>query len=323
VYTLRTHVRCRPPKCLTCPCFLRGQTPCIGIITVLSNLQPFDVEGRQKLTVSAWLDGKSLLKPEIFQNRWRTDKDPTKHLLTYAAVTKQPLSASVQAAGEAPAVLQQDLEAQFARDMDALNSLDPIAKQHALKQLKPVLNKFSTVAARFVLDSKIMKTNQGRGAGRSGSQASIIAKKTPQHVPAARPMYPVEGSGSSAIACAKGYGVGAPVSARSRPGNNRHIENKWTCPVCKTGVKDCSQSIKQHKNSQSHLELVAQLHFCETCNVYCENTQEAIALHNASYEHGLQRRLDADMQRDGNVLAAKRRTENDGGLKQPVKKRKQ
>ena len=328
MYTLRTHVRCRPPKCLTCPCFLRGQTPCIGIITVLSNLQPFDVKDRQRLTVSDWLDGNSLLRPEIFQNRWRTDKDPTKDLATYAAVMKQPLSRSIVADGASQAVLEQDLETQFSNDMADLSALDPETKQLALRQLKPLMGKVHSLVARFVKDAQILKTSQGRGAGRSG--ASIIAKKTQAKTndgfnkQTARPMYPLTGAAASPMACARGYGAGAPKSGRSRPGNNRHIAEgeKWTCPVCKASVKNCSQSIKQHKGTSQCLQLTARMHHCDTCRIYCENTPQAIKLHNESFDHGHQGRLDADVQRDGPELAETRRRENDGQVLVQNKKRR-
>jgi hypothetical protein len=326
VYTVHSRVGCRPPKCLTCPCFLRGQTPCIGIITVLANLQPFDVIGRPKLTVSDWLQGNSLLRPEIFQNRWRTDKDPTKDLASYAAILKQPLSRTLVADDASHAVLEQDLENQFRSDMLALSALDDNAKQHALRQLKPVMGKFSSVVAKFVMDARIMKTSQGRGAGRS--ETSIIAKKTAPKTSAAatpRPMFPAHNSATSAIATsafanAKGYGEGVPKSARRRPGNNDHIEEKWMCPVCKTEVKDCSQSIQQHKDSKKHLDLIKKLHYCDRCNIYCDNTPAAIQLHNESFDHGHQQRLEGDA-RDGPSLAQKRRAENDGQVQGGLKKR--
>lgn len=323
LYTVLSRVDCRPPKCLTCPCYLRGQTPCIGIITVLSNLDPFDVEGRQKSTVSDWLQGNSLLRPEIFQNRWRTDKDPTKDLATYSAILKQPLSRSVVADDRSHAVLEQDVTSQFNNDMAALSTLDQTSKQHALRQLKPIMARFSSTVAKFVADARIMKTCQGRGACRSN--ASIIARKTPSSKsqgPSAKPMYSVNGSAASSISCAKGYGAGAPVSGRSRPGNNHHIADKWTCPLCKTSVKNCTQSIKQHKGTTSHRELQAKMHFCEVCNIYCDNVPAAIQQHNESYDHGHQRRLGADMQRDGSRLANIRRDENDGQVQVPNKKQK-
>ena len=316
---------CRPPKCLTCPCFLGGQTPCIGIITVLSNLQPFDVEGRQKLTVSAWLEGNSLLRPEIFQNRWRTDKDPTKELASYGAVMRHPLSRSSEAVGESKAVLEQDLETQFSDDIADLNALDPETKQAALRQLKPIMGKVHSIVARFVKDAQILKTSQGRGAGRS--DASVIAKKTKPNPnygiekQKPKPMFPVTGAAASPMACAKGYGAGAPKSGRSKPGNNHHIaeDEKWTCPVCKVKVKNCSDSIKQHKGTASCRQLTARMHHCEACNIYCENTPDAIREHNESYDHGHQRRLDADVQRDGSELAENRRSENDGRVQNAKK----
>ena len=77
-----------PPKCLTCPVYLKGYTPCIGILTVLSNVSPIQVPDEQRpASVSLWL-GKttSLCKPEVFHNRWRTDKDPTQHLTKYSLI---------------------------------------------------------------------------------------------------------------------------------------------------------------------------------------------------------------------------------------------
>ncbi len=279
------------------------------------------MEGRQKLTISEWLGGGTLLKPEIFQNRWRTDKDPTQDLATYAVVLKQPLSHVHEKDAASSTVLESDLQSQFGRDMDAISALDPNVKQLALKQLKPVMGKFSTIVAKFVLDSRIMKTAQGRGAGKSN--ASIIALKTPPpSKPTPKPMYPLNGSdasaiasakGASAIASAKGYGKNVSVKQRRRPGNNAHIEDKWICPVCKTGVKNCSQSIKQHKESRTHNEVLKNLHFCEKCNIYCDNTPEAIHAHQTSFDHGHQQRLDADM-RDGKTLAKRKRLENGGAV---------
>ena len=286
------------------------------------------MEGRQKLTVSDWLEGNSLLRPEIFQNRWRTDKDATKDLATYAAVMRQPLSRSSEAVGESNVVLEQDLETQFSNDMADLSALDPETKQLALRQMKPLMGKVHSIVARFVRDAQILKTSQGRGAGRSG--ASIIAKKT-QAKPndginkqKPRPMYPVTGAAASPMACAKGYGAGAPKSGRSRPGNNCHIAEgeKWTCPVCKASVKNCTQSIKQHKGTSQCLRLTARMHHCDTCYIYCENTPQAIKSHNESFDHGHQGRLDADVQRDGPELADARRRENDGRVEVPTKKRR-
>ena len=242
----------------------------------------------------------------------------------YAASTKQPLSRSIVADGASQAVLEQDLETQFRNDMLAISALDESAKQHCLRQLKPVMGKFSSVVAKFVMDSRIMKTSQGRGAGRS--EASIITKKT---VPPPKRMFPSQGSAASPIATsafanAKGYGVGVPVASRRRPGNSAHIADteKWFCPLCRTGVKNCNQSIKQHKESQTHMELLQRMYFCETCSIYCDKTPVAIREHNASYDHGHQRRLDAEPDtRDGRALADKRRIENAGQVQQGAEKR--
>jgi hypothetical protein len=68
-----------PPTCLTCPIFLNTKCPCIGIQRALMNVPP-DVPD---LTLSEWLSGKGIFRPEIFNNRLRIDKDPTMHLPDY------------------------------------------------------------------------------------------------------------------------------------------------------------------------------------------------------------------------------------------------
>jgi hypothetical protein len=77
-----------PPRCLTCPVYLKGYTPCIGILTVLSNVAPIQVPDKERpATVTLWLGtSPSLCKPEVFHNRWRTDKDPTRHLTKYSLI---------------------------------------------------------------------------------------------------------------------------------------------------------------------------------------------------------------------------------------------
>jgi len=77
-----------PPRCLTCPVYLKGYTPCIGILTVLSNLPPIQVLNEERpTTASLWLGSSpTLCKPEVFHNRWRTDKDPTQHLTKYSLI---------------------------------------------------------------------------------------------------------------------------------------------------------------------------------------------------------------------------------------------
>lgn len=285
-------------------------------MTVLSNLEPFKVDGRKDLTVSSWLEGNTLLRPEIFQNRWRTDKDPTKELTQYAAIVKQPLARSGAGDCEPQAVLESDLETQFSNDMLALKGLDPIPRHLALRQLRPILGRFSSTVAKHVLDARIMKTCQGRGAGRS--DASVIALKAPKQYEK-KLRYPLTGAGASAlnpqplaIACGKGYGRKGITP--KRPGNNRHIpaDQQWTCQICQTSVKDCADSIKQHKATASHMKLAATKYYCEACDIYCDNTPDAIKGHTDSFDHGHQCRMGADMQRDGPQCAEKRRSENGG-----------
>ena len=301
----------RPPKCLSCPCYLCGQTPCLGILTVLSNLDPVGGPDRPK-TVTDWLKGDSMLRPEIFQRRWRTDLDPTKHLATFYFPVKQPISKSASADDSAHAILETDLTTQFASDMQDIAALDECTKQLALKALAPVMRTFSQVVAKFKKDACIMKTSQGRGAGKSTD--SIIAKKTKAKEPPPNRMYPVQGSGMSSIACAKNHAPSDSAAKRQRPGNSNHIpaENKWHCTLCNKDVKKTPDLISQHKRTKTHQDLLLKSRHCETCDVYFPNTPAAIQEHNSSFQHGHIQRLDADPSRDGPELAKKQRALNSG-----------
>jgi hypothetical protein len=253
-----------------------------------------------------------MLRPEIFQRRWRTDHDPTKDLATFYFPVKQPTSKSASADDAAHAILETDLTTQFASDMQDIAALDECTKQLALKALAPVMRTFSQVVSKFKKDACILKTSQGRGAGKSTN--SIIAKTTIAKAPRPNPMYPVQGSGNSSIACAKNYSPSDSAAKRQRPGNNNHIpaENKWRCTLCSKDVKNTSDLIAQHKRSKGHKDLLLRSRHCETCDVYFPNTPAAIHEHNSSFQHGHQQRLDADPSRDGPQLAAKQRALNRG-----------
>jgi hypothetical protein len=314
---------CSPPRCLTCPCYRSGLTPCIGIMTALSNVTPFDGPQRPK-TVGDWLQGGSLLRPEVFHNRWRTDKDPSADLASYAFVVKRPRSASE--VHDAAPILESDIIAQFNTEMEAIATLGDIQKQSALRQLKPVMGQFRSIVSRFVRDSMLMKTAQGRHAGRSSS--SVIAKKTFKGKGDGVSRFPPKNLspiGKSSIACAKHHAQNSTAKDRKSHGNGKHIPDgeKWLCTVCQIRVKNSPDSIRQHKQGSKHNELLAKLRHCEKCDVYFPNTSEAITAHEQSYSHGHQSRLEAEGgSRDGDVLAQKQRDANAGSVQTQGRKRR-
>jgi hypothetical protein len=150
-----------PPTCLTCPTFLHGLTPCIGILTTLSNLKPLAGVGRPD-SVTAWLGAKNdLCRPEIFNNRWRTDKDPTQHLSKYSYIGHHSQAPPPhEASSPSDPVLEQDLRDHVESFLSSISHLDPNQKQHALVRAKPVLNQLDAIVSKFVRDDEICKTQQ-------------------------------------------------------------------------------------------------------------------------------------------------------------------
>lgn len=319
-------VHCRPPRCLTCPCYLSGLTPCIGILTVLSNLQP--VQGPNRPTsVSDWLKGDSLLKPEIFHHRWRTDKDPTVDLASFDFIVKRPLSYSLHETDTSEVILEDDIKAQFDEQMTLLASLDEQEKLKTLKQLKLVMNQFKSVVSRSVMDAKLLKTCQGRRGGRS-SASLIEVKKTSGGVakPKYQPKYPVTGAAASQIARAKNHGAEDTAASRKTKGNSNHIpdEQKWLCTLCSVRITNKPDLIAQHKQGQKHIAILKTMRHCETCDVYFLNNAEETRRHFDSLEHQRTTRFDAEPDtRDGGLLAQRTRTDNGGSVVRQPKKSKQ
>ncbi len=316
------YVHRRPPRCLTCPCYLSGLTPCIGILTVLSNLQP--VQGPDRpISVSDWLKGGSLLKPEIFHHRWRTDKDPTVDLASFDFIAKRPLSRSLDATGTSEKViLEEDIKAQFDEQMSLLASLDDQEKLKTLKHLQPVMNQFKSVVSRSVRDSKLLKTWQGRRGGRSS--ASLIEQKKGGGGGVGKLRYPAKGSATSSIARAKNHAENDTAASRKTKGNSKHIpdEEKWLCTLCNVRITDKPDLISQHKRGSKHNTILRTMRHCETCNVYFLNNPAESQKHFESHEHQRQCRLGAEPDtRDGVPLAHKTRVENAGAIVQSNKKR--
>lgn len=315
------HVHRRPPRCLTCPCYLSGLTPCIGILTVLSNLQPVQGPNRPS-SLSDWLKGGSLLKPEIFHHRWRTDKDPTVHLDSFDFIVKKPLSHSRHETDTSEVILEDDIKEQFNEQMTHVASLNDQEKLKTLKQLKPVMNQFKSIVSRSVRDAKLLKTCQGRRGGRSSASVIEVKKKGGGGV--GKPKYHVTGSAASSIARAKNHGTDDTAASRKTKGNNMHIpdDEKWFCPLCKTRVKNTADLIAQHKRGSKHNTILKTMRHCETCDLYYLNTPEENRIHFESLDHQRNARLDAEPDnRDGRVLAQKTRSQNGGAVVQHKKKR--
>jgi hypothetical protein len=283
-------------------------------------LKPFEGPNRPT-SVTEWLQGGSLLRPEIFHHRWRTDKDPTVHLASFEFIVKKPLSHSRDADDPSKVILEEDIRTQFEQQMAIIASCidDHQTKTRALQQLKPVMNQFTSVVSRYVMDAKLLKTCQGRGAGRSNS--CLIAIKGG----VAKSKYPANGSQLSTLARAKNHQPSDSAASRKTPGNNNHIpeEEKWTCPMCYAKIKNSSDLISQHKKSQKHLDALKRMRHCDTCNVYFPNTPEEVNSHNSSLEHQRTARLSAEPDtRDGQVLASQTRVQNAGKVVQTAKQNK-
>ena len=149
-----------PPTCLTCPTFLQGRTPCIGILTTLSNLKPLPGIGRPE-SVTAWLGvNRDLCKPEIFNNRWRTDKDPTQYLAKYSLVGRRPKPTVAPQQHVPDLVLEDDLRENLENAITALSELPERRHQQALVSVKAVMMQIDGIVAKHVLDETICKTSQ-------------------------------------------------------------------------------------------------------------------------------------------------------------------
>ena len=131
--------------------------------------------------------------------------------------------------------------------------------------------------------------------------------------------------GQASIACAKNHEQSSIAKDRKTRGNGKHIPDseKWWCTVCQVGVKNCSDSIYQHKQGQRHQELIKNFRFCDKCDVYFPNTPEGVTTHEASFSHGHQSRLEAEGgSRDGDKLAQNQRDANAGSAQTQARKTK-
>jgi hypothetical protein len=153
-----------PPKCHSCPCYRNGRIPCIGILTVLQHLKPLVGPA----TISEWMGGKGLEKPELFDRRWRVDKDPTIHLSEYLLAPRTK-SHERQPATHAPPVISADLSRKFQEQLERVENLNPVSKAAALARMSKSLSENEAILARFELDVKIQKMSKSLGSQRSST----------------------------------------------------------------------------------------------------------------------------------------------------------
>ncbi len=152
-----------PPECFTCQTFLSTKCPCVGIQRVLLNVQP-DVPD---LSLSQWLlrGGKGLLKPEIFNNRVRIDKDPTRFFPGYLQVARtRPVdqSSATPHRTVSAVVTAQDVAVRYEDLVTRISGLEIKVQPGANSRLLHHLDEFDRVLQRFELDAKVAVTCQGR-----------------------------------------------------------------------------------------------------------------------------------------------------------------
>lgn len=324
-----------PPKCHTCPCYRNGRTPCIGILTVLQNLKPLIGPA----SVSEWLRGKGLEKPEIFDNRWRVDKDPTMHLSECLLAPRTHRGARPPAVLLAPTI-PADLRNKFEEQLARAQAFNPASQATALAHFSKALAGNELVLARFERDVKIQQMTKSRGVNRT-SMMDI------RQGGSAKRRFPESGSNNSSVAKAK----------QQRPaGTSDGIaeEEKWTCQVCNRKVRNTQPLVKQHCDGSTHQKNMASwrangsqpewsylcqvphcqytftendpethafmirehkkkkhIFHCDVCNVDVQNTPKGKTDHLESEEHQRQTRLQNEQHRsDGPACAANQRKRN-------------
>lgn len=147
-----------PPICHTCPKYRNGGIPCIGILVLLSNLPPLVNES----SVTSWQQGKGLMRPEIFKNRWRIDRDPTRYLEKYCPpappTPRRHLNHAELLTEEA--VLSTDVSDKFDQNMQRIEQLAELPKQKALRAVTVLMHQMDRICGKHELDSLLAKTCQ-------------------------------------------------------------------------------------------------------------------------------------------------------------------
>jgi hypothetical protein len=277
-----------PPECFTCQTFLSTKCPCVGILRTLLNVQPDD----PALSLSQWLQkgGKGLLKPEIFNNRVRIDKDPTRFFPQYLKLTQARKLPAAQSSDTpqrtiSAVVTKQDVAAAYDDIVTRISALEIQVQKGADSRLLHHLQDFDRVLQRFELDAKVTVTCQGRslpsrityrqpGAAAGGkrpkkrnsdAQNSSVGK----HVAKAKGGQnviiitntattnaffdvPFQADDEDIAQVASSAG-----SARKKPpGVSKGDENDWLCRICNRGVKNISDSVSQHCGGKTHVDNV-------------------------------------------------------------------
>jgi hypothetical protein len=257
-----------PPECFTCQTFLSTKCPCVGIQRVLLNVQPDDTT----VSLSQWLlkGGKGLLKPEIFNNRLRIDKDPTRFFPQYLQVARRPTADRPTDAPHrtVPAVVTtQDVGAVYDDLCTRISSLDIKVQHGANIKLLHHLRDFDRFLHRFELDTQVAVTCQGRsmpsrivfrrpGAGGASNKRNLLPKHA--GTDADRSSVGLHMRGHSQAGQEDSVIYTAPSSAgtvRSRrpPGVSKGDADDWHCQLCIRSVKNDSNTVGQHCRGTKHL----------------------------------------------------------------------
>jgi hypothetical protein len=261
-----------PPRCHTCPCYRNGKIPCIGILTVLQNLTP--LVGPASLI--EWLGAGGLKRPEIFNERWRVDKDPTrvlsKYCLTATAQASNPQHSNISERPlPASAVIPADFTKICEDQMRRVGKLETREQTNVLTNMIKLISQNESLLAKYELDAMVHKVKRGFSQWGKG-QISIIdmkrglvptpsksKKKQSSELAAAADdtssatRFPQSGSQISSVGQKKLAAVRrAPIPA----GTSKRIpENQlWHCQICNRHVKNDTHCVSQHCGGSTHAE---------------------------------------------------------------------
>lgn len=248
-----------PPTCLTCPIFLNTKCPCVGIQRALLNVPP-DIGD---LTLSQWLSGQGIFKPEIFNNRLRIDKDPTIHLPEYMqCVAPQVRATSSQSTRPIQAVVTEaDNLAEIKDVMSRMKNLSVTLQPKAHACFAQALHQFGRQLQRFELDALVAVTVQGRAQKSSIAHLHASGKE-----PARRASKLSSDSRKSAVGRRNDENeieitadAAGSASSRKPAGTSKGIaiEDQWICGYCNRGVKNTADGVKQHCSGETHCRNVA------------------------------------------------------------------
>ncbi len=240
-----------PPRCLTCPFHRNSKIPCIGILTLLQNLTPLVGPA----SVSEWLGKKGLCRPEIFANRWRVDKDPTKFILQMNLAPRSRSQASTSATratcSTSGVSSLDDLSQKYSDQLRRVEKLSPSAQKVALDRMHASWKQNEHLLAKFELDELIHKNAKNGSWGRNSSIDL-------QRGTATQRKYPPNGAEASSVAQSKKRAVVAAQKQAIPAGTSKNIpeEEKWLCQLCNRKVKNAAYLVHQHCDGSTHVENV-------------------------------------------------------------------